>query len=126
AHGVPFASLGTPLDPTSLATITPPRPSWQGDILLGHILHIDHFGNLITDLGPTLTAAAFSSPTPSLHLGEHTITARAHTFASGAADAPFMLRDSSGHLAIALRNGSAAALLHAQRGDEVRVTGLQP
>jgi S-adenosyl-L-methionine hydrolase (adenosine-forming) len=126
ARGVPFASLGTPLDPASLVTITLPRPIWQGETLIGHVLHIDHFGNLITDLGPTLTAAAFSSPTLSLHLGEHTITARAHTFADGPADAPFMLRDSSGHLAIVLRNGSAVGLLHAHRGDELRVTGIQP
>lgn len=126
AHGVPFASLGTPLDPASLVTIAPPRPAWHGETLIGHILHIDHFGNLITDLDPTLTAAAFSSPTFSLHLGVHTITARAHTFASGPADAPFVLRDSSGHLAIVIRNGSAAAQLNASRGDELRVTGMLP
>ncbi|MGZ3666088.1 MAG: SAM hydrolase/SAM-dependent halogenase family protein [Ktedonobacterales bacterium] len=126
ARGVPFASLGTPLDPTSLVTIAPPRPTWQGETLIGHILHIDHFGNLITDIGPTLTAAAFSSPTLSLHLGEHIITARAHTFADGPAGAPFALRDSSGHLAVVVRNGSAGALLDAHRGDELRVTGIQP
>lgn len=126
ARGVPFASLGTPLDPASLITITPPRPAWQGETLIGHILHIDHFDNLITDLGPTLTAAAFSSPTFSLHLGEHTITARAHTFADGPADAPFALRDSSGYLAIVIRNGPAAARLNASRGDVLRVTGMRP
>lgn len=126
ARGVPFASLGTLLDPARLVSIALPQPIWQGVTLVGHVLHIDHFGNLITDLGPTLTAAAFSIPTFSLHFGEHTITARAHTFADGPADAPFALRDSSGHLAIAIRNGSAAALLCAHRGDELRVTGMQP
>ena len=124
ARGISLASLGTPLDPARLVTIALPRPTWQGETLIGHILHIDHFGNLITDLGPTVTAA-FSSPTFSLQLGKHTITARAHTFADGPADAPFMLRDSSGHLAIVIRNGSAAALLNAHRGDELRVTGIQ-
>lgn len=126
ACGVSLASLGTPLDPASLVSIAPPRPTWQGETLVGHILHIDHFGNLITDLGPMLTNAALSSPSLTLHLSKHTLTARAHTFASGPEDAPFMLRDSSGHLAIAIRNGSAATLLNATRGDELRLAGISP
>ncbi len=126
ARGASLASLGTPLDPASLVTIAPPRPTWKGEVLVGHILHVDHFGNLITNLDPTLTDAALSSPSLTLHLGKHTLAARAHTFAGGPADGPFMLRDSSGHLAIAIRNGSAAALLEASRGDEWRLIGVPP
>lgn len=126
ACGVSLASLGTPFDAASLVTIAPRRPISHGETLVAHILHIDHFGNLITDLGSALTAAVFSSPTLTLHLGKHTITARADTFAGGPSGAPFALRDSSGHLAIVVRNGSAAALLNARRGDELRVLGMQP
>lgn len=125
ARGASLASLGAPLDPARLVTIAPPRPTWQGETLLAHILHIDHFGNLITDLGPALTDAAFSSPTLALQLGARTIAARAHTFADGPAGAPFALRDSSGHLAIVVRNGSAATLLNVSRGAELRVTGIR-
>ena len=45
-------------------------------------------------------------------------------FAAGPQDEPFFLQDSSGALAIALRDGAAAARMDARRGDEVTLYGL--
>lgn len=124
AAGIPLAALGSPLAPQSLVTLSQPAPRWEGDALVGHVLHVDVFGNLITDFAGPLAAALLSLPDISFALGGARITDRAATFAAGSAGTPFALRDSSGHLAIAVRNGSAASLLGAGRGDEVRVQGV--
>jgi S-adenosylmethionine hydrolase len=125
AAGVALTSLGTPLDPTRLVMIAPPQPSWEDGLLVGAIAHIDHFGNLITSFGPELAGKILATPMSALTIGAVTISARAETFAAGPQVAqPFLLRDSSGHLAIAVRNGSAAATLGVARGARVEVSGL--
>ena len=124
AAGVPLAALGTPVDVARLVTLLPPPPEWHDDRLAGHILHVDRFGNLITDFGDALADAILATPGVTLQAGDRAITDRAPTFAAGPAGAPFALRDSSGHVAIAVRNGSAAALLGISRGAEVTVRGL--
>ncbi|WIG60551.1 MAG: N-methylhydantoinase A [Ktedonobacterales bacterium] len=122
--GVPLAALGSPLDLASLVVLALARPTWHAGTLSGQIAHVDRFGNLLTNFGPTLTDALLAEPALALTLGGEVIAARAATFAAGPDDAPFLLRDSSGHLSIAVRNGSAAARLGAARGDVVVVHGL--
>ncbi len=123
AASVPLAALGSPLAPESLVTIALPAPHREGDSLVGHVLHVDVFGNLITDFAGTLADALLSLPGVSFTLGGTRIADRATTFASGPAGKAFALRDSSGHLAFAVRDGSAAALLGVGRGAEVRTQG---
>ena len=74
-----------------------------------------HFGNLISDIP---LAGAFTLPAPGLRIEvAGRVIARSVThFAAGPVDEPFALRDSSGALAIAVRDGSAAAALGLGRG----------
>lgn len=125
AAGVPLAALGTPLAADQLVTLPFPEPEWEGDILRGEVLHVDHYGNLITTIGGDLAAAVLASPTSILTLGAHIITARGRSFAEGAPGQPMLYLDSSGYLAIAVRDASAATLLAAKRGDAVRVEGVK-
>lgn len=124
ASGVPLDQLGRPVPPESLVTFAPPQPTWRGDTLIAHVVHVDHYGNLITDIGRDLASSVLSAAEPSLQIAGHAVTARGHTFADGPEGAPFFLLDSSGYLAIALRNGSAAAALGVKRGVEVAVAGV--
>jgi len=123
-RATPLAALGSPLAVADLVALDLPQPRWQAGELIGRILHIDRYGNLITSFGPVLAARILSSESAALRIGEWEIAARASHFAAGPERAPFLLRDSSGQLAIAVRNGDAAALLGAQRGQMVRVLGL--
>jgi S-adenosylmethionine hydrolase len=125
ARGVALEALGTAVAPTSLATLPLSHPEWRGDELAAHILHVDHFGNLITDLGPDFADAVLHDPGVTLYLSGHTITARAHTFAEGPIGQPFALRDSTGHVALAVRDGSAGTYFGTGAGDEVVVRGLR-
>jgi hypothetical protein len=125
AAGLPLAALGSAIAPESLTALALRQPVRQGDDLVGQILHVDHYGNLITDIGQRLAAALLARVAPDvpLRVGQHAVTAAAQTFADGPAGEPFALVDSSGHLAVALRDGSAAARLGVGVGTEVRVAG---
>jgi S-adenosylmethionine hydrolase len=125
AAGVPLPLLGSPLDGKTLVRTALPEPERRGDLLVAHVLHVDRFGNLITDLDPALTDAILADAHITVELASGPITARAHTFADAPPDAPALLRDSSGHLAIAVRNASAAALLGAKHGAEILIRGLR-
>jgi hypothetical protein len=124
AAGVPLESLGAPLATDHLITLPFPRPTWQGDTIHGEVLHVDHYGNLITNIGGDLAAAVLATPASALWLGARVITARGRIFADGAPGQPMLFLDSSSFLAIAVRNASAADTLAAGRGDSVRVEGV--
>ena len=123
ARMTPLTALGSSLPVADLVTLDLPEPFWQDGELIGRILHIDHYGNLITSFGPDMAVHILASKAATLHVGARRITARASHFAAGPEGAPFLLRDSSGHLAIAVRNGNAAVSLNARQGQEVRMTG---
>jgi len=112
--GVPPKKFGQAI--TSLNTFPLPQPRIRASgELIGHVLHIDRFGNLITDIDKE------DLPPDKLCLeinGQQIESLRA-SYAE--ADRLLALIGSSGHLEIAVKNGSAAGLLDAKVGDEVRI-----
>jgi S-adenosyl-L-methionine hydrolase (adenosine-forming) len=125
AAGVELSQLGTPIDAGALSRFIPPRPAQHPEGLLGSVVHVDRFGNLITSFGPAFVHAVLDDPHVSLRVGPAEIGARAHTFGSAPANTPFALVDSSGHIAIAVREGSAAARLGAGTGTDVLALGAK-
>ena len=88
------------------------------------IIHIDHFGNCITNLTPDDITEAMIKTGVSLTLNGRRITSFRRFFAEGA-DAPnelFAIWGSSGYLEIAAYRASAAQLLGAERGQLITVT----
>ncbi len=91
----------------------------------GRVIHIDRFGNCITNL----TSAHFSSDQAAagaqLVINDRELTSFRQSFSEGAVDRDdlFCLVGSAGFLEIAARNSSAAKVLKAERGQSVVVTG---
>jgi S-adenosylmethionine hydrolase len=85
--------------------------------LLGHILHIDGFGNLITSI-KSGDLSQIEHPI-TIEVGHRTISGLSQTYAEGTGLEAII--DSSGHLEVSLKGGSASALLDAKVGDEVRL-----
>ncbi len=119
ACGVPLADLGTPLDPADLIRLPLSAPqrladgSWQGEVL-----HIDRFGNLITNIGlPPSDPERLSVEARGTR-----IRGLSRTFADVEAGKPVAYVGSNGYLEIAVRQGNAAALLGLDLGDTVIVT----
>lgn len=85
---------------------------------LGEVIHIDHFGNLSTNLN---LSHIQNVNTVVVKVKEKQIIGLASTFSERPVGTLTFLIDSSGSLAISLANGSAANTLGAQIGDQVEI-----
>lgn len=123
--GVPLAALGSAVEGSTLLRLDIARQAeWRGETVVGRVAHVDHYGNLITTIGPDEARQALGDERVWLSLAGYEVRERATHFAAGPIDAPFILQDSSGALAVAIRGGSAAETLGARRGDIVTLHGL--
>jgi len=112
--GEVFRQMGAARGPQTLVRLPVPDVQPCATGLQASILHIDHFGNLITSIPLSLIPdflhaahVALTFPTTGARVEQ-----RRHFFADGEEDGlPFLYPDSSGYLGIALRNGSAATML---------------
>jgi S-adenosylmethionine hydrolase len=107
AAGVQLLELGMPIEPQrpfELRLVDGPR---------GEVIHIDGFGNLITNVRGL-------SPPFAVRLGERSIVAR-QFYADAPDGALIALVGSSGLVEIAVRDGNAASVTGARRGDPVLV-----
>ena len=116
AGGVALDELGTQIDPVTLQRIDIGYPVRHGAGMDAHILHVDHFGNLITSIPLGMVPELFSGS--QVHIvfpGTNTVVDRRRRFfAEGPDDGqPFIYGDSSGYVGIAVRNGHAARTLSA-------------
>lgn len=114
--GVPLHQFGEAI--RSLFAFALPQPHIAADgLVIGHIVHIDHFGNLITDIGSSLIDKDIL-----IEVSGHQITGLSSCYAEG--DELLALIGSSGNLEIAVRDDSAARRLRAELGSEVRVRAI--
>jgi S-adenosylmethionine hydrolase len=104
---------------TSLETLplTRPRQEPSGSVT-GHIMHIDSFGNLITDI--TSKYLPSKGGPLNIKVGNHTIHGLSHTYAEG--EGLLALIGSSDRLEISIRGSSAHSFLNAEVGDKVEVS----
>lgn len=125
ANGLELAALGSTVAPSSLIRLPIPlAPRKEGDSWIGRIAHVDHYGNLISTIGPGVAKQALAAPEAFVEVAGHVVSARATHFSGGPFDQPFFLQDSSGALAIVVRDGSAARMLDVHRGAQVILRGL--
>lgn len=132
ACGRAAGDLGDPVPVSELVFLPPSRPVRQaGGTWLGRVLHVDHFGNLVTDfLFPAVGAPPCGcpgqalSPAPTrwvVEIAGVRITGLHRTFSDVETGELLAYVGSSGHLEIGLRDGDAAARLGAQIGDPVTI-----
>jgi S-adenosylmethionine hydrolase len=114
--GFPPIEFGEPLE--SVEVLPVPRPGKRPDgSLTGHIIHIDSFGNLITDVRvEDLTSVEMVH---SIEFGSRYISGLVQTYSEGSG--LIALVGSSGYVEISLKGGNASSLLDAKIGDEVRL-----
>ncbi len=117
ASGNPFSGLGPVLD--GLHTLDVPEPDWVSpELLRGVVLHVDAFGNLVTNI----TAACLDGKdVRSVRLGALVLEIIAATFGDAPSGEPVACFGSSGRLEIAINCGSAAQQYGVRRNDTVEV-----
>ena len=107
--------LGEKITSLHVFPILKPLVDYQGN-LIGHILHIDHFGNLITNI----KRANLPGKDIPIEVAGRLIQGITDYYAEG--EELMAIIGSSGYLEIALKNGSAADFLNTAIGDEIKVT----
>jgi len=116
AGGGALDVVGPAVDPGALVRLAAPGPERVGAAVRGHVVHVDRFGNLITDI-----PSRWVSPTALVEVaGEEVSGMRTH-YAAAEPGELLALIGSGGTLEISVRNGNAAARLSAGRGDRVNV-----
>ena len=123
AKGVPPADLGPVLlDPVRIGFAE--SETLADGTLAGRVMHVDHFGNCVTNLAsdklqPLLTTRSFC-----LHVRGYEIRKllRSYREAAGDPGTPFVIAGSAGFLEISICCSSAARELNIAVGEPVRLT----
>ncbi len=119
ARGIPFESLGSPID--DWIRLALPAPTYGADgSIVAHVQDIDGFGNIVIDVVDAALQGADASLT-TITLAGHTLRGIRQAYADVAPGELLALVGSSGYLEVALRNGNAAHFLGIRTGDEVVV-----
>ncbi|HET6670527.1 MAG TPA: SAM-dependent chlorinase/fluorinase [Pyrinomonadaceae bacterium] len=120
SNGVKVVKLGGQVsDPVRLAPLSLEQ---QGSRLLARIIHIDRFGNCVTNITPEVLTQKMIDAGAHLLVKGKKITSFRNFFAeSGSRAHLFGVWGSAGFLEIAISNGSAAKFLNATRGQSVVV-----
>ncbi len=114
--GVPVNDFGEAIDTLTVFPLPIPHRTPDGTII-GSIIHIDNFGNLVTNISRRdLTSDAASLI---ITVGDTEVRGLSRTY--GTAHGLMALIGSRDRLEISLRDASAAAHLEAKVGDEIHV-----
>ncbi|HEX5680347.1 MAG TPA: SAM-dependent chlorinase/fluorinase [Desulfobacterales bacterium] len=123
SRGAETSALGPAIDPARAVRIDDLKACLQasGEVC-GRIIHIDRFGNLITNIDAGALRSRGSSW--DIAFGTGRIRGVSGTYADAQSGAGLALIGSRGYLEIAVNSGSARDLFSARKGDAVRVRPL--
>jgi len=116
---VPFRDFGDPIK-TVCAFPIAGYQSLSDGTLVGRVINIDRFGNLITDIRDKEVVKGELA----VQIGKFTITGLSRSYAEK--EGLLAIIGSHDYLEIALQNGSAQRYVNANIGDEVRVRVTSP
>ncbi len=133
AAGVPLKAFGAQVHNPVMLPL--PEPTVTPGSIAGSIIHVDHFGNLITTLGefqwnsptqltvapPAGDAVLLPSDRVTVVAGGHTLRGIRHTYGEAGRGELLALIGSSGYLEISVNHGSAADALKMAIGDRVEI-----
>lgn len=122
ANGAKLSSLGKPA--SGAAHLPFPMVELEGDALHAQILHVDRFGNLITNVTRETLQGFLAMGNRSdaiFRVGTHQIHGLQNHYAESEKGKPLALIGSSDLLEIAVREGNAAEKLGARRGSRILV-----
>ena len=119
----PFASYGRVVGEPFTFKIA--QPHWEQSALVGEVVYVDTFGNLITNL--TLShvkeVREFTKrPNPLIRFGAHSIDGLVGSYADGDRHSPHALINSNGVLELFLKEAGAASMLQVGRRDRVTLS----
>jgi len=119
SKGLAINELGEPVD--DIVRLDPLEPKRVDDRTIeGRVIHIDRFGNCVTNLRPA-DLSADGDTSWKLTIGGQEISSFLEFFAEGEEGDIFCIVGSAGFLEIASRNRSAAQILNLRRGQSLHL-----
>src|SRR3954447_8352125 len=122
--GVPLAELGPPIDPEALVRLELPVPDIGHARIQSTVLGVDRFGNIALNLTREHLDEAGIVPGTRVELvsrGDHYFAVAARTFSDAKPGDLIVYEDSYRNLAVAVAQGSAAALLSVEEGSDLLI-----
>lgn len=119
AAGADLADLGDPVHKLTPLHWPLPRVDEQG--VFGMVLHVDHFGNCVTNITRDDVEGQRAGRAFKCFAGSTVFRNHARTYAEVGAGDPLTLFGSAGLLEIAVNRGHASELLSVERGDTVHL-----
>lgn len=119
----PLSSFGPTVHDVQTFPISKPR--WERGTLVGEIVYVDRFGNLISNLTQAQLKELHEvtkQPRPVIRLAGHSIAGLVRSYSEGSPEKPCALINSDGYVEIFLKEASAAQLLNMRRGAQVTIT----
>jgi S-adenosylmethionine hydrolase len=120
AKGIELSALGRPAG--SFVQLDLPAAHIDGDRLEGVVLHVDRFGNLVTNIDRRTFDKLAQHGAIQIEIGTHTVGRLVATYAEATPGEVCALFGSTDHLEIAANAESAAERLGLGRGAAVTVT----
>lgn len=121
ASGAPWSVLAEPCEPAVRAVWSMPRR--EGPRLTGEVIHVDRFGNLVTNI-TTVHLEQSVARALEFATGGLRVKGLSSTYGDVAAGQPVAYLGSDGHLEIAINQGSAAEIGAAGTGSLVTIVNL--
>ncbi len=117
SKGITFTELGKPLN--DLKTYRWASSIADKDGIQGWVIHIDKFGNLITNLSGAVIADVIDEKKLKLYVGNTILTDIVDTFGSVVEGEPAAYIGSSGMLEVAINKGNAQEMLGVKKGAQI-------
>jgi S-adenosyl-L-methionine hydrolase (adenosine-forming) len=118
-----FASYGRVVSDPHRVPVS--QPQWEQTALVGEVVYIDTFGNLITNVSLRHVKEVreiTKRPNPLIRIGEQSIDGLVRCYAEGAHGLPRALINSDGQLEIFCKESSATAQLKVGRREPVKLS----
>lgn len=119
AAGQPLDALGSPLD--SLTPLRWAEPIADKEGIQGWVVHIDRFGNCITNISRSMFERYAEADRMKCFAGSATFTRVYRTYGDVPEGDPLLLFGSSDFLEVSVNAGNAAELLDIRKGDAVNL-----
>ena len=119
ANGVKMSELGDPIE--KLETYRWAVPISDRDGVQGWIVHIDHFGNLISNIPESMIREAGDDANVKIYVGNTIFDTIVNTFGDVPDGEPAAYIGSSGVLEIAINKGDAKEMLGVEKGAQVSI-----
>ncbi|WP_138430880.1 SAM hydrolase/SAM-dependent halogenase family protein [Fodinibius saliphilus] len=117
SEGVPLEDLGEPL--SELVTYRWTVPIADKDGLEGMVIHIDKFGNLITNITSDQIEEVIGDKSVKIYVGNTILDDIVGTFGAVPEGEPMAFIGSSGMLEIGINKGNAEEMLSVQKGAQI-------